>query len=365
MPRSGLTIKNIRVRAVMAPIKRPPVSASGALPEAALVLVDVETGEGITGHSYLASYGRPMLKPLATTVEALLEIVQGEALVPYEVDAKLRRRFTLFDTPGLVGLAISGIDMAVWDAFAKGLGLPLARALGGQVKPIRAYNSCGLWIKDPALLADEAAELLSEGGYNAVKLRIGRPSFKDDLTAVRNVKKRIGGDIHLMTDFNQSLTVSEAIQRGRALDDEGLYWIEEPVRHDNYGGCAKIALEVKTPIQIGENLLSTSDMQKAIQAGAAEYYMPDVQRIGGVSGWMRAAALAQAHQLEMSSHLFPEFSAHLLAVTPTCHWLEYMDWGNVILQEPFEVKNGQVVIPDRPGAGIDWNEDAVRRFAAV
>jgi mandelate racemase len=220
-----------------------------------------------------------------------------------------------------------------------------------------------LWIKDPAQLADEASQLISEGGYSAVKLRIGRPNFKEDLAAVRNVKKRIGDDIALMTDFNQSLTVNEAIRRGRALDDEGLYWIEEPVRHDNYAGYARIAAEVKTPIQIGENLLNTFEMQKAIDARAAEYYMPDVQRIGGVTGWVRAAAIAHAHALELSSHLFPEFSAHLLAVTPTCHWLEYMDWANAILQDPFEVKNGHVMIADAPGAGIAWNEDAVRRLA--
>ena len=357
-----LTIKNIRARPVLVPMKRPPISASGALPEAALVLVDVEAGEGISGLSYLAAYGKPMLKPLVSTIEAVADMIKGDVLVPYEIDAKLRKRFTLFDTPGLVGLALAGIDMAVWDAYSKGLGVPLVCALGGQIRPVRAYNSCGLWIKDPALLADEAAELLSEGGYSAVKLRIGRPEFKDDLTAVRNVKKRVGDAISLMTDLNQSQTVTEAIKRGRALDDEGLYWIEEPVRHDDYAGCAKIALEVKTPIQIGENLLNTFEMQKAIEARAAEYYMPDVQRIGGVTGWMRAAALAHAHHLEMSSHLFPEISAHLLAVTPTCHWLEYMDWVNPILQQPFEVKNGNVIIPDRPGTGFAWNEAAVKKY---
>ena len=196
-----------------------------------------------------------------------------------------------------------------------------------------------------------------------MKLRIGRPNFKEDLAAVRNVKKRIGDDILLMTDFNQSLTVNEAIRRGRALDDEGLYWIEEPIRHDNYAGCAKIAAEVLTPIQIGENLLNSAEMQKAIDAEAAEYYMPDVQRIGGVTGWMRAAAIAQVYNLDMSSHLFPEFSAHLLGVTPTCHWLEYMDWANAILKEPFTVKGGHVLIPDIPGAGIAWNEEAVSRLA--
>lgn len=356
------TIKNIRARAVQAPLKRPPRSASGEIPNAALVLIDIETNEGITGSSYLFAFMRSMLKPTVAMVDALAEMIAGDALVPLEIEAKLRKRLTLQDSHGIAGQVIAGIDMAVWDAYAKNLGVPLVRALGGNVRPVRAYNSCGLWIKDPAQLADEASQLIAEGGYSAVKLRIGRPNFKEDLAAVRNVKKRIGDDIMLMTDFNQSLTVNEAIRRGRALDDEGLYWIEEPVRHDNYAGYATIAAEVMTPIQIGENLLNTFELQKAIDSQAAEYYMPDVQRIGGVTGWLRAAAITHAHNLDMSSHLFPEFSAHLLAVTPTCHWLEYMDWANVLLQQPFEVKNGHVVIPDVPGAGIAWNEDAVKKY---
>ncbi|MBC8006799.1 MAG: mandelate racemase [Prolixibacteraceae bacterium] len=357
-----LTIKNIRARAVQAPLKRPPRSASGEIPNAALVLIDLETNEGITGSSYLFAFMRSMLKPTVAMVEALTEMINGDAVAPFAIEAKLRKRLTLQDSYGIAGQVIAGIDMAAWDAYAKGLGVPLVRALGGEVRPVRAYNSCGLWIKDPALLADEASQLISEGGFSAVKLRIGRPNFKEDLAAVRSVKKRIGDDILLMTDFNQSLSVNEAILRGRALDDEGLYWIEEPIRHDNYAGCAKIAAEVMTPIQIGENLLNSAEMQKAIDAEAAEYYMPDVQRIGGVTGWMRAAAIAQVYNLDMSSHLFPEFSAHLLSVTPTCHWLEYMDWSNAIVQQPFEVKNGHVIVPDVPGAGIAWNEDAVKKY---
>lgn len=358
-----LTIKNIRARAVEVPLKRPPRSASGEIPNAAMVLIDIATSENITGSSYVFAFMRSMLKPTVAMVEAMAQMIDGDALVPLDIEAKLRKRMTLQDAHGIAGQVIAGIDMACWDAHAKALGVPLVRALGGEVKPIRAYNSCGLWIKDPALLADEASQLVAEGGYSAVKLRIGRPNFKDDLAAVRNVKKRIGDDIFLMTDFNQSLSVNEAILRSRALDGEGLYWIEEPVRHDNYAGCAKIAAEVKTPIQIGENLLNTFELQKAIDAKAAEYYMPDVQRIGGVTGWLRAAAVTHANALDMSSHLFPEFSAHLLGVTPTCHWLEYMDWANAILQHPFEVRNGSLPIPERPGAGIVWNEDAVKRYA--
>jgi mandelate racemase len=359
----ALKITAIRARAVAAPFRRPPMSASGAISEAALVLVDLETDGGITGRTYLFAFIPSMLKPTVECVEALGEMLRGDEVAPLAIDAKLRKRFTLLDVHGILGQALAGVDMAAWDALSQSQGMPLVRSLGGAVRPVRAYNSCGLWIQDPSTVADEAEELLAEGNFNAVKIRIGRPDFKDDLAAVRNVRKRIGDDMFLMSDFNQSLTVNEAIARGQALDDEGLYWIEEPIRHDDYAGCARVAAAVETPIQIGENLLNSLEMQRAIDAGSAEFYMPDVQRIGGVTGWLRAATLAQAHGFDMSSHLFPEISSHLLAVTPTCHWLEYVDWGAAVLKHPIEVKDGHVLIPDRPGNGIEWDEDAVARYA--
>jgi len=289
-------------------------------------------------------------------------MIRGDRLAPAEIEGKLRRQLTLLDTPGLVGFALAGIDMAAWDALAQARGLPLVTLLGGTVKPIPAYNSTGLWVQPVETLADEAEALLAEG-FTAVKLRLGREDFAQDLAAVRAVKQRIGGAT-LMCDFNQRLTVNEALRRGRALDGEGLYWIEEPVRHDDYEGCARIAAEVATPIQTGENLVDTFEMARAIALRSLDFVMPDVQRIGGVTGWLRAAALAQAHGIEVSSHLFPEFSVHLLGVTPTCHWLEFMDWAAPLLQEPVRVKEGFAQIPDRPGAGIQWNEEAVKRYSA-
>ena len=359
----SLKITNIRARAVTAPLRRPVVAASGAISSAALVLVDLETDGGITGRTYLFAFAPSMLKPTVECVEALADLIRGDEVAPLVIDAKLRKRFTIFDVHGILGQALAGLDMAAWDALAQSSELPLVRMLGGEVRPVRAYNSCGLWIQDPSKVADEAEELLAEGDFSALKIRIGRPDFKDDLAAVRNVKKRIGDDVFLMSDFNQSLTVNEAIARGQALDDEGLYWIEEPVRHDDYAGCARIAATITTPIQLGENLLNSMEMQRAIDAGSAQFYMPDVQRIGGVTGWLRAATLAQVHSHDMSSHLFPEVSSHLLAVTPTCHWLEYVDWGAPVMKQPVQVKDGHVLIPDRPGNGIEWDEDAVARYA--
>jgi mandelate racemase len=359
---SKLTIRNVRARPVLVPFGRPLVSASGAMPHCALVLIDLETDQGVTGRAYVFAFMPWTLAPITSSVIGLAEMIKGDALAPLEIDAKLRKRLTLFGTPGIAGIALAGIDMCAWDALAQAAGVPLVKLLGGEIRPVRAYNSNGLWIQPPEKVADEAEQLVAEGNFSAVKLRVGRDDAQHDLAAARAVKKRLGDKIHVMSDFNQRLTVNEAILRGRMLDDEGLYWIEEPTRHDDYAGYARICAELRTPIQTGENLLSSFDLVEAIAADSLDYVMPDIQRIGGVTGWLRAAALAHAHGIEMSSHLFPEYSRHLLAVTPTCHWLEYVDWATPVLAEPTQVKDGNVLIPDRPGVGIVWNEEAVKRF---
>ena len=357
-----VNITALRARAVLPPFRRPPISASGALPRAALVLFDLETDAGVTGRSYVFGFAAWTLPAIATCAQGLFAMIAGDPLAPLDLEAKLRRQTTLIDPNGLIGLALAGLDMAAWDALARAHGLPLVTLLGGAPRAIPAYNSTGLWIRPVDGLADEAEALLAEG-FRAIKLRVGRDDFAQDLAAVRAVKKRIGDGATLMCDFNQRLTVNEGLRRARALDGEGLHWIEEPVRHDDYEGCAAVAAAVATPIQTGENLVDTHEMARAIALRSLDFVMPDVQRIGGVTGWLRAAALAHAHGIEMSSHLFPEFSVHLLGVTPTCHWLEFMDWAAPVVEEPIAVKDGFARIPDRPGAGIRWNEEAVTRYA--
>jgi len=357
-----MKIRSIRARAVAAPIKRPLATSVGTVSAAALLLLDLETDSGIVGRSYLFAIGKHNLAPLAKLVEAMAEMVKGDEVAPFELERKLRGRYTLLGVHNIVLFAMAGIDMAAWDAFAQSLELPLARVLGAAPRPILAYNSKGLGILRESELAREARELLAVG-FRAVKLRLGRADAAEDLRALRAVKKEIGADVTLMVDFNQGLTVAEAIRRGRMIDDEGgVYWIEEPVRADDHAGCARVAREVHTPIQIGENFMGPEQMGQALAAGACDYVMPDAERIGGVTGWMRAAALAQAAGVEMSSHLFPEVSSHLLAATPTCHWLEYVDWASAILERPAELKDGQVIIPAEPGVGIRWNETAVERY---
>ena len=360
--KTSLHLRSLAVRAVAAPMKRPLATSTGALTVAPLLLIDLHTDAGITGRSYLFGIGPHNLKPIAALVEAMAEMLKGDAVAPFDIEAKLRKRHTLLGVHNIVLFAMSGIDMAAWDVLAQAQGVPLVRLLGGAPRPVLAYNSKGLGIMPVKSLVKEAGELVAEG-FSAVKLRLGRPDATDDLTALRAVKKAIGPDIALMVDFNQGLTVAEAIKRGRMIDAEGgVHWIEEPVRADDFAGNARIARELATPVQIGENFMGPEQMAQALAAGACDYAMPDAQRIGGVTGWMRAAALAQGAGMEMSSHLFPEISSHLLAVTPTCHWLEYVDWADAVLEEPARLKDGHVLIPERPGIGMRWDEKAVKRF---
>ena len=356
-----LTIRSIRVIGVEVPMTFPLGTSRGAITKAPLLLIDLETEQGVTGHAYLWCYLREAMPAVASIMQAVLETVKGDPLAPMDLSEKLSKRFALIGLQGIVRMATSAFDMAVWDALAQSAGLPLVTLLGGRPKPVPAYNSSGLGLMPADKLAEQAETLLA-GGFRAVKLRLGYPTLADDLAAVRIVKKHIPSDAALLVDYNQALTLPEAQRRGRALDGEGIGWLEEPILHNDYWGHATLARELLVPIQIGENFCGSHDMQAALDAGACDLVMPDLERFGGVTGWQRATALASSCRMPMSSHLYPEISAHLLAATPTCHYLEYVDWADKILEQPLAIKDGHAVISDEPGNGIRWNAKAVELY---
>jgi mandelate racemase len=361
-PNSELSVRGLVVRAVDVPMQRPLKTGGGEVGSAAMVLIDLLTEEGVTGHSYLFCPTPLVLKPVAKLLSNLAPLIEGDRVAPLEIERKLQERFRLLGPQGLATMAMAGIDMAAWDALAKSCKMPLARLLGGKSCRIPAYNSCGLGMIGPESAAQEARELVAPG-FNAIKVRLGYQELKTDLEVVRAVRDAAGEEVVLMSDYNQSLSVAEAQRRAAALEDEGLYWIEEPTRADDYAGHAQIRRDTKTPIQIGENWWGPHDAARSIEAGASDYVMPDAMKIGGVTGWLRTAALAEAAGIPLSSHLFPEISAHLLAVSPTSHWLEYVDWATPLLEEPLEIDDGHASVSDAAGIGISWDEGAVRRYS--
>jgi len=203
--------------------------------------------------------------------------------------------------------------------------------LGGSVGAVPTYNSNGLWLRSPEEVASEAIELREEGGFTGLKLRLGRERLADDLATIEAVREGVGSEMSLMVDFNQGLHLGEALQRCHAIDDLGLAWIEEPIVYDNLEGYTRLTADLKTPVQIGENFYGPRALYTALQMKACDYVMPDFMRIGGVTGWQRAAAIAAAAGIPISTHLYPEVAAHVMRVSETAHWLEWQDWANPVL----------------------------------
>lgn len=356
---STITIRSLRVRTVNVPLEYPVKTAVGIVATSPLVLIDIDTSENVQGSAYLFTYTPAALKATAQMVADLEPLLVGQALAPYNLDQLLQSRFRLIGTTGIVRMAMAGIDMAAWDALAKAHGVPLVRLLGGSPRPIPAYDSHSM---DGIDIGTKRAANAARQGFKAVKTKIGYVTLEQDIEVVRALRSTIGDGVELMADFNQGLSVPEAIRRGKALEQEGISWLEEPTLQQDYRGHAAVRDALSVPVQMGENWFGPDDMAKAIDAGACDLCMPDLMKIGGVSGWLKASALAEQKGLPMSNHIFQEFSAHLLAVTPTCHWLERMDLAGAIVEPLLRFEDGKAIVADVPGAGIQWRETEILKY---
>jgi len=359
MARTTPEIRSVKARAIVVPLKRLLKNAFGVFEAAPLVLIDVATDQGVTGRSYIFAYSKMTLKPLVHLVEEIGRELSGKAIAPFDLMAAMDAKFRLLGWQGLVGMAVSGLDMAFWDALGQVADKPVVELLGGSVRPIRAYDSYG--VVDP--VADERDLHRSlEQGFRGIKIKGGDGDAANDERVVKGVRALLGPDIALMLDFNQSLDPAEAMRRIARLAPYDLTWIEEPVPQENLSGHAMVRENSPIPIQAGENWWFPRGFAEAIAARASDFIMPDLMKVGGITGWLSVAAQAEAASIPMSSHLFAEASAHMLAVTPTAHWLEVLDFAGAILANPIEIVDGTVTARG-PGLGLSWNEAAVSKYS--
>lgn len=360
MSESALTIRSLTARAVAAPLARPLRTASGEVPVSPLLLIDVASAEGPTGRAYVFGYTTLVLRALAAFVADLDGVLRGRSASPAAVADDLAARFRLMGRQGLVGMALSGLDMALWDLRGRALGRPVVDLLGGEAAPVPAYDSFG--IVDPVADAP-ALERSVEQGFRAIKVKVGAGGLDDDVRNLAGVRDVIGPDVRLMIDFNQSLTAPEALRRIRALARFDLEWVEEPVPAEDLAGHARVREASPVPVQTGENWWFGHDMARALAAGACDLCMPDLMKMGGVTGWLRAMGQAEAAAVPVSSHLFVEASAHVLPVTPLAHYLEYLDLAGAVLADPPRPVDG-CLTAGGPGLGMAWDEEAVDRYLA-
>ncbi len=351
-------IKDIRLTPVVVPLARPMRTASGALPDCALGLIDIETDADVVGQAYIFAYTPRVLRALESLAAEIKDVVIGKSIAPEERFADFQATFRLLGIQGLLGMVIAGIDMALWDALGKFKNEPVCRLLGADPRPIQAYDSYGLL----DIEADrESLEQSVVRGFRAIKIKLGGGDVAEDVARTAFARSVVGPDVQIMIDYNQSLDVSESLRRIERLAEFNIAWIEEPVPAEDLEGHRAVKEASNVPVQTGENWWFPEGATNAINAGVSDFIMPDIMKVGGFTGWIQVAGLAKAKGLPLSSHAFVEQSAHALAATPTMHWLEYLDKARPVLINGYDVIDGCVTARG-PGLGIAWDQDAVNRY---
>jgi L-alanine-DL-glutamate epimerase-like enolase superfamily enzyme len=359
-----MKITGIRSRAVSVPLETPIVSAIRRTDRVELVVIEVLTDSELIGQSYVQAFGVQPARAIQDLLDYLAVLLDGEnPMLTLRAYQLMERAINLLGRGGLATFALSGVDCALWDIVGKVAGMPVAALLGAAGDRCAAYESSGLWLQDPGQVLVEEAQRLIDAGVRGVKMRVGRPNADDDVEAVGLVREAIGPGPFLLIDANQGWSVGAAIALGRAFEPFQPFWLEEPVDHDDLTGHAAIAEALSVPVATGENIYLPRGFRQVIEARACDILMPDVQRVGGVTGWMRVAALAQAWNLPIASHLFPEISIHLLAASPTAQLIELMPWAQPIMAEPLILQDGSVVVPPRPGLGLVFDNAAIDRYS--
>jgi len=355
-------VKSLSIRAADIPLRRKVVAKVGQFDNWAVLVTEITLNDGTVGKGYIGPYLANYMPTIASATVQLFKQFEGREIAPYEFYNEIMSSTSLMGRSGVAIYSLAALDISFWDASAKIAKEPLCVHLGGSIEPVKAYNSCGLWLNAIDTLYNESQELIERGNFNILKIRLGREKIEDDIKAIENVKKALGNENLLLCDFNQGNSLPEAIHMLNTLDDKGLYWFEEPIDYYDYDGYKELRNRMKTPIMLGENFHGPDDAFRALDQKICDFIMPDLMRICGISGWMQSASLAAAYRIQMSSHLFPEVSSQLMRVTPTADLCEWTDWAEPILQEPYQISNGNVIIPDVPGTGIDFKDDILEKY---
>jgi len=338
----------------------------------AFVTLEMTTDEGIDGVGLTfvpALQASPVAGALRASVYALAEMTIGEN--PIGVDgiegivARLQDATAGAGPGGLLTMSLAAVDLALWDIKGKALGQPVAALLGGYRRSVPAYASGALMRPVNAERLAEIGPMLVEQGFRQMKTQMGaEASANREVERIRALRDAVGDDIDLMCDINQLWSVNRAIDIGRRVEDYHLYWLEDVVAHDDYQGMAKVADALYTPIAAGEYVYGVNPFRQMIENRSADIVMIDLLRVGGITPWRKVAAMAEGFNLPVVSHLVPEIHIQLMAAIPNGLTVEYMPWSLRLWQETPKFANGCLEVPDKPGLGLTFDQDALRRYAS-
>ena len=346
-----IILNRLYVEVATPKLPSPLLTASGTLEVASLVVVEVESRCGVRGQSYLFSPNKELLPALAHSVSVAFEQVKGRSCIPEFNTDFLLDKFKLFGGTGILTMAFAAIDMATWDLLGNALHKPLYQLLGGSYKEVPSYESSGLSISTVSDVLSQAQDFVAKGNTR-MKVRLGYETVGEEINLIRELRNHFGNGIEIMVDYNQALSVDQAFERCTKLDSLELLWIEEPILADMLEVSAELTRAIDTPIQIGENLWSLTEFERALNLQSSKYLMPDVAKIGGATQWLRAAKRAEIHGVKVSSHLYPEISSHLLASINNAHYLEYADWTKLQFSGHISPSNNNYKLTEKWGVGF-------------
>jgi L-alanine-DL-glutamate epimerase-like enolase superfamily enzyme len=331
------------------------------------VLVEIETDEGAEGIGF-TFFGARLTGALRAAVEALGELIIGDdPLAIGAIRAKCAESASGAGPEGIYLLALSAIDFALWDIKGKAFGQPLWRLLGGDGQPVPTYASGALMRGLDLKTTLASAGKLIEAGFREVKMQLALPGETTparEIEQARLVREAVGPDVRLMCDINQRWRVDEAISIGRRLEDIGFFWLEDIAAPDDYPGLARIAAALATPLAGGEYVYGLAPFRHMLEAGSVDIAMVDPFRVGGISNWLKAAAIAEGFNLPVVSHLAPEIQVHLIGAVPNGLTLEFMPWSVALFDNPPWPEKGMLTPPNGPGLGLSLNRKAVERYRA-
>lgn len=364
MTTDGAAMTRVEVDVLRVPVDAP-YHAAGRLVDANWhVLARVTTRDGVEGVGYIV-YPRPDLMTAIGHAARELggALIGHSALEPAAAWERLARRADWAGPGGLLHCALAPLDIAMWDACGKTLGLPLFRVLGAHRDRVPTYASDGLWYSlSPADLAASAKRHVADG-FPAVKLRLGRePSPERDAERVRAVREAVGPGVDIMVDINETWSPMQARRGGRVLQDAGIAWLEDPVHHLDFAALADLRRDLQIPIAAGEHLYELDAFRRLLDANAVDVLILDLARVGGVTPWRNVAALAAAQRVPVCGHVVPEIQVHLLASIPHAHLVEYVPRSAGILEAMPRIDGGALVAPTGPGLGVTLDAAAVTRY---
>jgi L-alanine-DL-glutamate epimerase-like enolase superfamily enzyme len=327
------------------------------------VTLELGTDQGLVGVG-ITFFGGALTPALKAAVDALASLVVGDDPTQVEaIAAKLRRAAGSSGPGGIFTLALSAVDIACWDLKGKSLGQSVSALLGGLRDRVPTYASGALMRPHPLGYLAKAGPRLRDMGFRQMKMQCGsEPTPAESIERVRVVREAIGPDIDLMCDINQLWGVDHAITVGRRLEPYHLYWLEDPVAHDDYAGLARVADALATPIAAGEYHYGIVPFRHLLEACAIDIVMIDILRVGGVTQWMKVAGMAEAFNVPVVSHLVPEIHVHLVGAIPNGLTVEYMPWTLRLFEETPALEAGQLVVPKKPGLGLAFDQAAIKRY---